>query len=180
MTPDAVGSGGATIELRGVSYRVEAGRGGAGRVEAEHTLIHNLDLTVERGEMLIVLGRSGSGKTTSLRLMNGLLKPSGGDIFIEGRAQQEWDPIRLRRTIGYVMQDVGLFPHWTVARNIGLWCRAWKAGPRRASGSACGKCCGWSAWTPPSSPRDFPVSFPVDSGNAWAWRGRLPPIRRFC
>jgi osmoprotectant transport system ATP-binding protein len=99
-----------SIELRGVSYRLESGR----------TLIDNLDLTVERGEMLIVLGRSGSGKTTSLRLINALLKPSAGEIFIESRRQAEWDPIHLRRKIGYVIQDVGLFPHWTVERNIAL------------------------------------------------------------
>ena len=108
-------SAGPAIELRGVTYRVEADRVGGGPV-----LVDSLVLTVQRGEMLILLGRSGSGKTTSLRLMNGLLKPSGGEIFIDGRPQQEWDPIRLRRTIGYVMQDVGLFPHWTVERNIGL------------------------------------------------------------
>jgi len=98
------------IEMKGVSYRLETGP----------TLIHNLDLAVARGEMLIVLGRSGSGKTTTLRLINGLLKPSAGEIFIEGRRQAEWDPIRLRRKIGYVIQDGGLFPHWTVERNIAM------------------------------------------------------------
>jgi osmoprotectant transport system ATP-binding protein len=98
------------IELRDVSYRLEDGR----------TLVGSLDLAVKSGEMLIVLGRSGSGKTTALRLINGLLEPSAGEIFIEGRRQAEWDPIRLRRKIGYVIQDVGLFPHWTVERNIGL------------------------------------------------------------
>ena len=103
-------SDGPAIELRGVTYRLEASR----------ILIDNLDLAVERGEMLIVLGRSGSGKTTSLRLINRLLEPSSGEIFIEGRRQAEWDPIRLRRSIGYVIQDAGLFPHWTVERNIGL------------------------------------------------------------
>jgi osmoprotectant transport system ATP-binding protein len=101
---------GMAIELRGVSYRLETGR----------TLIENLDLSVEGGEMMIVLGRSGSGKTTLLRLINGLLKPSGGEILIQGRRQEEWDAIRMRRTIGYVIQDAGLFPHWTVERNIGL------------------------------------------------------------
>ncbi len=103
-------SNGLAIELRGVTYRLEDGR----------TLIDNLDLTVEHGEMLILLGRSGSGKTTSLRLINGLLEPSAGEIFIEGIRQAEWDPIRLRRKIGYVIQDAGLFPHWTVERNIAL------------------------------------------------------------
>jgi len=104
------GSLGPAIELRGVTYRVEGGA----------TLVDNLNLTVERGEMLILLGRSGSGKTTSLRLMNGLLPTSSGEVLIEGRLQHEWNPIRLRRAIGYVMQDVGLFPHWTIERNIAL------------------------------------------------------------
>jgi osmoprotectant transport system ATP-binding protein len=98
------------IELRDVSYHLEDGR----------ILVGSLDLAVKSGEMLIVLGRSGSGKTTVLRLINGLLEPSAGEIFIEGRRQTEWDPIRLRRKIGYVIQDVGLFPHWTVERNIAL------------------------------------------------------------
>jgi osmoprotectant transport system ATP-binding protein len=98
------------IELRGVSYRLADGR----------ALIDRLDLTVKRGEMLIVLGRSGSGKTTALRLINALLAPSSGEIFIEGRRQTECNSVSLRRSIGYVIQDVGLFPHWTVERNIAL------------------------------------------------------------
>jgi osmoprotectant transport system ATP-binding protein len=98
------------IELRGVSYRLDGNR----------TLIDRLDFAVERGETLTLLGRSGSGKTTFLKLINGLLEPSAGQIFIEGRPQTEWDPIRLRRRIGYVIQEVGLFPHWTVERNIAL------------------------------------------------------------
>jgi osmoprotectant transport system ATP-binding protein len=98
------------IELRDVSYRLEGNR----------TLIDHLDLAVERGETLTMLGRSGSGKTTFLKLINGLLEPTAGQILIEGRPQTEWDPIRLRRRIGYVIQEVGLFPHWTVERNIAL------------------------------------------------------------
>jgi len=103
-------SGGWAIEMLGVSYRLPNGR----------VLIDNLDLRVNRGEMLIVLGRSGSGKTTSIRLINGLLTPSAGEILIEGRPQSQWDPIRLRRGMGYVIQEIGLFPHWTVERNIAL------------------------------------------------------------
>jgi osmoprotectant transport system ATP-binding protein len=98
------------IELRGVTYRLEKGR----------TLVHSVDLAIARGEMLILLGRSGSGKTTLLRMINGLLQPSAGEIFIEGRRQAEWNLIRLRRKIGYVIQEVGLFPHWSVERNIAL------------------------------------------------------------
>ncbi len=98
------------IECRGVSYRLPNGR----------TLLDHLDLQVERGETLLLLGRSGSGKTTLLKLINRLLEPSAGEVRVEGRATTTWDPIRLRRRIGYVIQEAGLFPHFTIERNIGL------------------------------------------------------------
>jgi osmoprotectant transport system ATP-binding protein len=102
------------IEFRRVSYRVNGG-GDTGR-----ELLHDLNLEVQRGETLVLLGRSGSGKTTTLKLINRLLPPSSGELFVEARPASEWDVIRLRRMIGYVIQDVGLFPHFTVERNIGL------------------------------------------------------------
>jgi len=77
-----------------------------------------LNLQVRRGQTLVLLGRSGSGKTTTLKLVNRLLAPSGGEVRVNGVAGG--DVIRLRRGIGYVIQDVGLFPHYTVERNIGL------------------------------------------------------------
>jgi osmoprotectant transport system ATP-binding protein len=83
-------------------------------------LVHDLDLSVNHGETLVLLGRSGSGKTTSLKLINRLLVPSAGEVRVNGRSTIAWDPIRLRRSIGYVIQDGGLFPHFTVAKNIGL------------------------------------------------------------
>ena len=86
----------------------------------QRELIHRLDLTIARGETLVLLGRSGSGKTTTLKLINHLLAPSEGNLLIDGRSTHDWDPIRLRRMIGYVIQETGLFPHFTVARNIGL------------------------------------------------------------
>jgi osmoprotectant transport system ATP-binding protein len=102
------------IEFRHVSYRVN-GDGGT-----THELLHDLNLEVHRGETLVLLGRSGSGKTTTLKLINHLLIPSDGELRVEERPTHEWDTIRLRRMIGYVIQEVGLFPHFTVARNIGL------------------------------------------------------------
>jgi osmoprotectant transport system ATP-binding protein len=102
--------GGQGIEFRGVSYRLEGGR----------TLVAGLDLTVARGETLVLLGRSGAGKSTILRLINRLLDPSDGEILVGGKRQADWDPVLLRRSIGYVIQDVGLFPHWTVERNVAL------------------------------------------------------------
>jgi len=86
----------------------------------ERLLLDDLVLSVKQGETLVLLGRSGSGKTTTLKLINRLLLPTAGDVRINGRRTAEWDPIRLRRSIGYVIQDGGLFPHFTVERNIGL------------------------------------------------------------
>jgi osmoprotectant transport system ATP-binding protein len=83
-------------------------------------LVHDLELSVTQGETLVLLGRSGSGKTTSLKLINRLLVPSSGAVRVNGKSTTDWDPIRLRRGIGYVIQDGGLFPHFTVARNISL------------------------------------------------------------
>jgi osmoprotectant transport system ATP-binding protein len=83
-------------------------------------LLNRLNLQVRRGETLVLLGRSGSGKTTTLKLINDLVSPTQGEVLVEGRATTQWDPIRLRRGIGYVIQDTGLFPHFTVERNIGL------------------------------------------------------------
>src|SRR4029077_9962966 len=78
------------------------------------------NLEIQRGETLVLLGRSGSGKTTTLKLINRLHTQSAGALFVDGSSLDEWDLIRLRRMIGYVIQDVGLFPHFTVARNIGI------------------------------------------------------------
>jgi osmoprotectant transport system ATP-binding protein len=100
------------IEFRQVAYRIN---GDAGR-----ELLHDLNLEVQRGETLVLLGRSGSGKTTTLKLINRLLIPTRGEILVEARPIREWDVIRLRRRIGYVIQEVGLFPHFTVEGNIGL------------------------------------------------------------
>ncbi len=98
------------IEFRGVSFRAANA----------HLLLEDLSLIVRRGETLVLLGRSGSGKTTTLKLINRMLEPSAGEVHVEGRTTLDWDPIRLRRSIGYVIQEAGLFPHFTVERNVGL------------------------------------------------------------
>jgi ABC-type hemin transport system ATPase subunit len=82
--------------------------------------VDGVSLALAAGETLAVVGESGSGKTTALKLINRLLEPTSGEVFIEGRSTREWDPIRLRRHIGYVIQEVGLFPHFTVERNVAL------------------------------------------------------------
>ena len=83
-------------------------------------IISDLDLNVPRGETLVLLGESGCGKTTTLKLVNRLLVPTGGEVIVEGKSTTAWDPIALRRRIGYVIQEGGLFPHFTIARNVGL------------------------------------------------------------
>lgn len=98
------------IEFANVTYRVNGNR----------TLISGLNLSIRRGETLMLLGRSGSGKTTTLKLVNRLLRPTQGEVWVEGVAATDEDVIRLRRRIGYVIQEIGLFPHFTVERNIGL------------------------------------------------------------
>jgi len=97
------------VEFRDVCYEV------GGR-----QILSDVSFSVEAGETLVLLGRSGSGKTTALKMTNGMLFPTRGEVRVEGKSTREWDPIRLKRRIGYVIQEVGLFPHFTVARNVGL------------------------------------------------------------
>jgi len=97
------------IEFRDVSYRVEGTQ-----------VLSGLSLQVNRGETLVLLGRSGSGKTTTLKLINRLVTPTSGEIRVNGVSNAQVDIIRLRRGIGYVIQEAGLFPHFTVERNVGL------------------------------------------------------------
>jgi len=109
-----------SIEFRDVGYRITSGR----------LLLDAISLTVQAGETLMLLGRSGSGKTTCLKMINRLLEPTAGVVRVDGKAVAQWDVIRLRRSIGYAIQDVGLFPHYSVRENVGLipklegWARA--------------------------------------------------------
>jgi osmoprotectant transport system ATP-binding protein len=83
-------------------------------------LLRDLSFSVKRGETLVLLGRSGAGKTTALKLINRLLESTRGEVRVENRSSTEWDAIALRRHIGYVVQEIGLFPHFTIERNIAL------------------------------------------------------------
>jgi osmoprotectant transport system ATP-binding protein len=98
------------VEYRDVSF----GHGRGSRI------LHDFTLTLATGEVLALVGASGAGKTTVLKLANRLLLPDSGSVRVEGRDTREWDPIRLRRATGYVIQDIGLFPHMTVAQNVAV------------------------------------------------------------
>jgi osmoprotectant transport system ATP-binding protein len=100
----------AVIEFRMASYQLNGGA----------TLLKGVSLRVQKAETLVLLGRSGAGKTTALKLINRMLEPTSGEVLVEGRATREWDPIALRRHIGYVIQEIGLFPHYTVEQNVAL------------------------------------------------------------
>jgi osmoprotectant transport system ATP-binding protein len=100
------------IELRDVSFHIND--------ILNRAVISGVSFSVPQGETLVLLGRSGSGKTTLFRLINGMLLPSQGEVLVQERSTRDWDLIHLRRGIGYVIQDAGLFPHFTVAENIAL------------------------------------------------------------
>lgn len=98
------------VEFREVSYAVNGGP----------PIINRLSLRVQQGETFVLLGESGCGKTTTLKLVNRLLTPTAGEVVVEGKTTTEWDAIRLRRRTGYVIQEAGLFPHFTVEQNVAL------------------------------------------------------------
>ena len=106
------------LEVAGLGYELP-GRG-TGDEGSGGFLVRDVSCTVGAGETLVLLGRSGSGKTTTLKLINRLLEPTSGEVRIAGERARDVPPTRLRRRIGYVIQDVGLFPHFTVAQNVGL------------------------------------------------------------
>ena len=99
------------VECRGVEFAPPG---------LDRAVLSEFALQVAPGEIVVLLGESGSGKTTALRLINGLTMPDRGEVRVEGRATHDWNVIELRRHIGYVLQDDGLFPHFSVADNIGL------------------------------------------------------------
>ncbi len=100
----------AGVEFANVSYAPASSR----------LILKDVSLKLEPGTTTALLGRSGSGKTTLMRMVNGLAIPSSGTVTVASRATTEWESLELRRRIGYVIQETGLFPHWTVERNAGL------------------------------------------------------------
>ncbi len=99
----------AIVEFRRVNFQIGAVK-----------ILDDLNLQISKGEILILLGESGCGKTTTLKLINRLIEPSSGEVLVEGKPATDWDIINLRRRIGYVLQEAGLFPHFTIAENVAL------------------------------------------------------------
>lgn len=98
------------VEFEAVSYSIDS----------RHTILDRFSLAVNERETIVLVGRSGAGKTTVLKLVNRLLDPTEGTVRVGGRLTSDWDPVELRRNTGYVIQEIGLFPHMTVAGNVGL------------------------------------------------------------
>jgi osmoprotectant transport system ATP-binding protein len=98
------------IEIRDLVKRFAA---------AARPAIDHLSFTVQAGEVCVLIGPSGCGKTTAMRIVNRMIDPDGGDVRVAGRDIMSVDPVELRRSIGYVIQQIGLFPHWSIAQNIG-------------------------------------------------------------
>ncbi|WP_081135772.1 MULTISPECIES: ABC transporter ATP-binding protein [unclassified Halomonas] len=99
----------------------------------DETAVDDISLRVAKGKFCALVGTSGCGKSTTLRMINRLIEHTRGDIILDGQAIEHYDPVKLRRRIGYVIQSTGLFPHWTVARNIGLVPRLLKWAPAEVS-----------------------------------------------
>ena len=106
--------------------------------------LRGVSLDVRVGECLALLGTSGSGKTTLLKMVNRLIEPTSGQVLVEGRSTADWDPIALRRSIGYVIQEVGLMPHMNVLANVARSSRGCKAD--RATSVKNGLASVWSLW----------------------------------
>jgi osmoprotectant transport system ATP-binding protein len=110
------------IQFRSVSFNV-----------GSTVILDGINLEVRAGDTLVLLGESGCGKTTTLKMINRLIEPTEGEVLVEGRATTKWNEIDLRRRIGYVLQEAGLMPHFSVSENVGLVPRllGWNEGRRK-------------------------------------------------
>ena len=159
----------AAIEFRDVTYRTAQGR----------VLLDHVTASVPSGTTVAILGRSGCGKTTLLRTVNRMLDPTSGEVLLDGKPIRASDPVILRRGIGYVVQETGLFPHFKIERNVGIVLEI--EGRRHAEITARSrelmKMVGLMRRSLPGAIR---ISFREGSGSGLGWRGLWPPIRRCC
>ena len=139
--------------------------------------LDDVSLVVEEGEFLTVIGRSGCGKTTMLRMINGLQKPDSGKVYAAGEDVGEADLIRLRRKIGYVIQNKGLFPHMTVEKNI-TYVPVISGQKDKRQNRKLAEELIWSVWSVRCLtviPKNSPEVSSKESGS----QGRLRPARNF-
>ena len=143
--------------------------------------VDDVSLEVAEGEFLAIVGGSGSGKTTLLRLANRLIEAESGSITVEGEESSHVDPILLRRRIGYVFQSGGLFPHLSVADNIGITPKLTRRCARERrflrGSTNCSIWCGSTARNIATACR---TNFPAASASASAWRARSPQSHASC
>ena len=156
--------------------------GGVGKTYDDGTVaVQELDLDVERGRAgRAWSGPSGCGKSTTLKMINRLIEPTTGRIVIDGEDVTTVDPVKLRRGIGYVIQQIGLFPHQKIVtqRDDGAAAVRRVEGDRAGSGRA--SCSTWSGSTRRRTATATRTSSPAASGSASAWPARWRPTRRCC
>ena len=142
------------------------------------TLLDRISFAIEEGTTTAILGRSGSGKTTLLRTVNRMVEPTSGDVLVGGKSVRDVDLIHLRRGIGYVIQETGLFPHLTVERNAAMVPEI-SGTPRDAAASADTNSYPLSVSIPRPLPSDILISFREDSASVWVLPAPLPHSRQF-
>lgn len=142
-------------------------------------ILEDLSFTVPDGQFLVLIGPSGCGKTTSLKMINRLLEPDSGRILIDGEDIAQLNPVQLRRRIGYVIQQIGLFPNMTVEQNICVVPKLLNTA-RRSAPSWPGNI--WRWWNSPmsSTPTSTPTNCPAASSSVSAYCGPWRPPRRWC
>ncbi len=163
------------VEFAKVSYTLPRGADG----QAGRSLLRDISLQLEAGTTTALLGRSGSGKTTLLRMVNGLVSPTSGEVRVAGKATRDYNAMELRRRIGYVIQETGLFPHMTVERNAGMALEL-AGGPSRRLRRGCARCWRLWGWSMRSFARGIRGSFRVGRGSGSGWRERWRRTRWCC
>ena len=144
----------------------------------EQPALDDLTLEIPAGTFCVLVGPSGGGKTTALKMINRLIPFDSGEIRIDGRSILDLPLVELRRGIGYVIQQIGLFPHMTVGDNVGTVPRllGWDKRRTRAGAPSCSS----SSGSRRAMPRATPPSSPAASANASAWHVHSRPTHRCC
>ena len=140
-------------------------------------ILKDLNFTIEDGQFVVLIGPSGCGKTTTMKMINRLLEPDSGSILIDGKNIRDQDKVDLRRHIGYVIQQIGLFPNMTVAQNICVVPKLLKYDKAKCD-EIVRDLLKWSIWNP--TPRSILPSSPAASSSGSACCGLWRPPRRLC